>query len=463
MTRARAEKRHISDLENASSLTTLFAPMKKKRIQCSPLKAENSMLKPLLGKCTSPRKTPEHNSAKSQLDGSPKKIQISQYKEEIVGDQLSSHSPSIVGREAESDRIYQFLENSIHQRKGNILYICGAPGTGKSYTVSKSVEALRKNSGVPRFDDIYINAMALRSSTDVYKQILCGSSLKKIHADQIHDAEGEVRKLFFKKDGFKRTMTVLVLDELDGLLRSQANLPIVYSLFEMASRQFSSLILVGIANAVDLTESVLPRLFSSGLKHDIMVFQTYTKSQILSILSSNLISEASNLRPMDEAALQLCSTKISSGSGDLRKALELCKEANRVALSDGSAKISFKHMAMASNALHGSKHIKLVQGLPQHQQILLSVIYVLFRQVGHSSLSELHNFYMSKARKLSLPEAASSEFADLVSFLCSNGILSQQSGGGRKKQSKILLRIPLSDLEIALESTSFFRLITEGN
>lgn len=53
-------------------------------------------------------------------------------------------------------------------------------------------------------------------------------------------------------------MYVVILDELDQLLSKHQQ--VLYSLFEWAAAPGSKLILVGIANALDLTERFLPRL-----------------------------------------------------------------------------------------------------------------------------------------------------------------------------------------------------------
>lgn len=54
-------------------------------------------------------------------------------------------------------------------------------------------------------------------------------------------------------------MLVLVLDEID-CLGSTAGKEILYKLFEWPCLELSRLVLIGIANALDLTKRILPRL-----------------------------------------------------------------------------------------------------------------------------------------------------------------------------------------------------------
>jgi cell division control protein 6 len=53
---------------------------------------------------------------------------------------------------------------------------------------------------------------------------------------------------------------LLILDEMDILLKGKGEQQDLYRLFEWAHRPHSSLIFVGIANSIDLTERYLPYL-----------------------------------------------------------------------------------------------------------------------------------------------------------------------------------------------------------
>ena len=82
-------------------------------------------------------------------------------------------------------------------------------------------------------------------------------------------------------------MLLLVLDEIDQLdSRKQS---ILYSIFEWPSKLNSKLILIGIANALDLTDRILPRLqVRCELKPKLMHFAPYSKQQIVNIISERL-------------------------------------------------------------------------------------------------------------------------------------------------------------------------------
>ena len=141
------------------------------------------------------------------------------------------------------------------------------------------------------------------------------------------------------------SLSVIVLDEVDQLdCRGQE---VLYTIFEWPALQHSKLLLigkkeshssihvttfsitvclsVGIANALDLTDRILPRLQSlSKCRPTLIHFPPYTKDEIALILNSRLNGE--NTRTIiDPMAVQFAARKVAAVHGDLRKALDICR------------------------------------------------------------------------------------------------------------------------------------------
>lgn len=82
--------------------------------------------------------------------------------------------------------------------------------------------------------------------------------------------------------------------------------PMWYTLQLLKSR----LILVGIANSLDLTERLLPGLEARGCKPRLVAFPTYTRTQISTVLQERLQSLPG---PVFAAkALEFCSRKVGA-------------------------------------------------------------------------------------------------------------------------------------------------------
>ncbi|XP_015922891.1 cell division control protein 6 homolog [Parasteatoda tepidariorum] len=272
---------------------------------------------------------------KANPDASPKKARISD--ENTIIDRLKSEKfptktdstlskvkqvfhtrlpTRLVGRSKEMSEIHCFLSDHISNKKPGSLYLSGAPGTGKTSClmfVKKGIEAA--------FSFAFINCMTVNTPTAIYRAISkeLGLSAKAINSKNI----AQVLKNHILNS---KTMNVLVLDEIDHL--DTKGQQVLYSLFEWPHMPNSSLVLIGIANSLDLTDRMLPLLNTFKFQPKLMHFLPYTKDQIVTILEDRL-SEAQTdgtlvISPM---AVQLCARKIAANTGDIRKALDVCRRA----------------------------------------------------------------------------------------------------------------------------------------
>lgn len=202
------------------------------------------------------------------------------------------------------------------------MYVSGPPGTGKSAMVHEATQDLV---GSPSVKRAHVNCMSIKSSKDLYAILLdafCDES-------RIMEADPStiLPKLFVPRN--KSTDTYLVvLDEIDHVLTLDPES--LYRIFEWSLQKTSRLVLIGIANALDLTDRFLPRLKARNLKPELLPFLPYSASQIRAIITSrlrSLVPEGAPLPFIHPAAIELCARKVSSQTGDLRKAFEICRRA----------------------------------------------------------------------------------------------------------------------------------------
>ncbi|KAI0385760.1 cell division control protein Cdc6 [Hypomontagnella monticulosa] len=234
----------------------------------------------------------------------------------------SADPGQLIGREEERGQLKAFLQRCSTPNPSGCIYVSGPPGTGKSAMVNEVTQELVEMQIVKK---AYVNCMSVKSSKDLYATLI----------DQICDdeviCEGDiptiVEKLFMPRKKSKGVYLV-VLDEIDHILT--LDLESLYRLFEWSMQKSSRLVLVGIANALDLTDRFLPRLKSRNLKPDLLPFLPYSAAQIKTIITTRLksiVPEGSPLPFFHPAAIELCSRKVSSQTGDLRKAFEICRRA----------------------------------------------------------------------------------------------------------------------------------------
>lgn len=227
---------------------------------------------------------------------------------------------ALFGRETERTELQNFVSSRTKTKKSGCIYVSGPPGTGKSAFVSDVCRTVATNESVKTG---YINCMSIKNAVDMYRTLLEG------FMDITDITEGEemetLRTLFMQR----KASYVVTLDEVDHLL--ELDIDLLYNIFEWSLQKTSGLVLVGIANALDFTDRFLPRLKARGLKPHLLPFLPYTAQQISSVITSKLKAlqpaGSDQLPFIHPTAIMFLSKKVAAQSGDLRKALDICRRA----------------------------------------------------------------------------------------------------------------------------------------
>ncbi|THG21808.1 hypothetical protein TEA_023205 [Camellia sinensis var. sinensis] len=314
------------------------------------------------------------------ISGSPNgpSKQMSVVKEAL---HVSSMPSMVVCRENEQKTVLEFCKQCIEQEKAGSLYVCGCPGTGKSLSMERVHESLldwakggtsglevhlssavlfvHKNSrigsskpvehadkslnwnltwnirlmpmtgplelvaGFQPPDVLAINCTSLTNTSEIFSKILGKNQLQK-KTNSATSALQHLQSLYSQKQqstGMK--MTLIIADELDYLITKDR--AVLHDLFMLTTFPFSRCILIGIANAIDLADRFLPRLQSLNCKPMVVTFRAYSKDQIILILQQRLMALPYTV--FQPQALELCARKVAAASGDMRKALCICRNA----------------------------------------------------------------------------------------------------------------------------------------
>lgn len=226
----------------------------------------------------------------------------------------SCETEELYGREKELAELQEFLQTHCKQRTSGCLYISGPPGTGKTASLLKIMQQTELRS---KLKMVYVNCTTMKSAAAIYGKIIQELSIK--NATSKKNSKASVEKYLTSE----HKMLLLVLDEIDQLESRKQS--VLYSIFEWPSIPNSKLILVGIANALDLTDRILPRLQAKcELKPTLMHFKPYTKQQISDIILARL-NQANASNVFAPSAIQLLAGKVAAISGDIRKALDISR------------------------------------------------------------------------------------------------------------------------------------------
>lgn len=175
---------------------------------------------------------------------------------------VSSVPAALPCREEEFSTVYSHLEAAITDGSGSCIYISGTPGTGKTATVREVVAQLHASVQAEELDDfifVEINGMKVTDPHQSYSllwQALRGDRVSPSHALELLERE-------FSTPSPRRVPCVVLMDELDQLVTK--NQSVMYNFFNWPGLRHSRLIVLAVANTMDLPERTLSNKISSRL------------------------------------------------------------------------------------------------------------------------------------------------------------------------------------------------------
>ncbi|KXN73980.1 hypothetical protein CONCODRAFT_15170 [Conidiobolus coronatus NRRL 28638] len=266
---------------------------------------------------------------------------------------LNKPCSTLVGRTSEREQINSFfLENYESKLKTSTLYISGNPGTGKTALIqefitkytSPSDESLqstkkRKLKSNSLGETIYyFNCTGLKTNREIYSKLfkLIAKDDEVNELSKIKDEKLKLENLILNnvnngKKKTDKTIKLIILDEIDQLLGNKGSdeNEELHQLIEWTYLPNSTLSLIGISNTLNLLEKFLPKLKAKGhdpLSINFLPYKVNELTDILKFKCKDLTYKDSedNDQPLVNAkAIEFCSRKVASDTGDLRRALDL--------------------------------------------------------------------------------------------------------------------------------------------
>jgi Cdc6-like AAA superfamily ATPase len=313
--------------------------------------------------------------------------------------QLASAPPVLPCRSQQRKQIRDFLTKGLTSGGlGSSLYISGAPGTGKTALVMEVVrdlESLSKGKHLPAFSFISINAMKLATAEELYTQLamdLLDIYLPSKGAASFLDAHFSGRS--------SRPHAILLVDELDFLVTR--NQMVLYNLFNWPLLPHSRLLVVCIANTMDLPERLAPKV-SSRLSNSRIVFPPYSKEQLTEIVTDRLGPAASIF---DVEAVKFVAAAVSNVNGDVRRLLQILRKALVLAADqrahglahDATHFVTLGNVKKARVALMENITVRALRSCSPWEKLLISSCMVLQQRRSNEvlfSLQEVHDASLS--------------------------------------------------------------------
>ncbi|XP_076460224.1 uncharacterized protein LOC143293219 [Babylonia areolata] len=366
----------------------------------------------------------------------------------------------LVGREAEVGEITTFLKTHLDNGSAGSLYISGAPGTGKTAALLHIIDDFKVQY---KCSIAYLNCMMVKDVTSVFRRLYTELSGKPA------SGRTTVKDMEHLITSSKHSM-ILVLDEIDQL--DSKNQEVLYTIFEWPSLLHSKLILTGVANALDLTDRILPRLQAKPrCRPKLLHFAPYTRNQITAIIQDRLVQTGDTI--VENSAIQFCARKVAAVAGDMRKALDVCRRAVELAESESRSqtvlkvsdcnspskqqngpavkKIGVMHISKVMGEVYGSSvQAQQSEGVPLQQKLMVCTLLLVVKtgKFKEVPLGKLHEMYCKVCRRQQMTPVDQSEFHSVCVLLEARGVV-----GIKKAKETRLMKLTLRQDEKELEQT----------
>ncbi|ORX87891.1 P-loop containing nucleoside triphosphate hydrolase protein [Anaeromyces robustus] len=434
-----------SEYENLSDITDEDEINKKKRTRKKRITKKAKIVKNSKNLII-PKAIPSRNIPLSET--------LSDYEKARKLLHVSAVPDSLPCREKEFAEIYSYLECAISQESGCCLYISGVPGTGKTATVREVIRCLNRQVEEQKLNDFqFVEINGMKITDPIHSYILLWKALSNSNDKITSKHAAELLESTFSNASSNRLPCVVLMDELDLLVTKKQS--VMYNFFDWPNRPYSHLIVVAVANTMDLPERMLTNKVSSRLGLTRINFQPYTHEQLITIVQSRL----QGISSFSDDAIQLCARRVSAVSGDARRALDICRQAVEIVERKSKQSKGEKLLvtpaiiSQVTKSIFASPTMMIIKRACLHQKIfLISVVNELRRSgIGETSFGCVSNEHLSLCRIYNIERPTISNLSAICSTL--GGIKCLIVEGGRADlYGRVRLNVNEEDIIMALKN-----------
>lgn len=350
-------------------------------------------------------------------------------------------------RDDQKKKVAGILAPSLNSDKPSNTFIYGKTGTGKTlvtkHVTNKLLELSTKNNKPLKI--IYLNCKLKKIADTEYRLIaqLAREFGKTIPATGL--PTDEVYKIFYSALEGGPPLVILILDEIDQLVRKTGD-AILYNLTRINEElKNSQLSIIGISNDMCFVDELDPRVRSS-LSEEEIIFPPYNAIQIQDILRERA-EKAFKADSIEAGVIEKCAAYAAKEHGDARRALELLRIAGELAERNNCNKVQMKHIDGAEQKIDRDRFLDIVSTQPkQSQAILYSLLSISLSKEGNIFTGEVYENYKRLCSRIALGVLTQRRVSGIISELDLLGIINMKviSKGRYGRTREISLSIPTS-------------------
>ncbi len=360
----------------------------------------------------------------------------------------SSYTPeALLHRDEEINTLAKILAPALRVERPSNVFLYGKTGTGKTvtalYTTAEIIKISEKKNIPLRV--VYINCKLSRIADTEYRVIaqLAREFNKDIPATGL--PTDEVYKMFFNAIDNKEQLIILILDEIDQLIKKVGD-EIMYNLTRINTNlKKSQLSIIGISNDLVFTDHLDPRVKSS-LSEEEVIFAPYNALQLQDILRRRA-ANAFKENIMQQGVIEKCAAYAAREHGDARRALELLRVAGEIAERNSEQQVKIEHIDLAEEKIERDRVVDIVKTQPRQQQTTLYAIFSLYNdQKSVIYTGDVYDVYKIQCGKVGLYPLTQRRVSDIIAELDMLGIINAKvvSKGRFGRTREISVAIPQS-------------------
>lgn len=330
-------------------------------------------------------------------------------------------------REEQVSYLAKIMAPALRLEKPSNVFIYGKTGTGKSLCVNfvcSQLFNLAQKKNIP-LKVIYVNCKMRKVADTEYRLVahLAREFEQEIPATGL--PTDEVYKIFFETIDKQEQMIILILDEVDQLVKKCGD-EVLYNLTRInQDLKLAKINVIGISNDVLFMNNIDPRVKSS-LNEEEMVFSPYDAVQLKEILKERS-KLAFNENAITENVVSKCAAYAAREHGDARRALDLLRVSGELAERAGKDRIEERDVDAAEENIEKETIEEVVKKLPkQSQSVLYSALLILKSREPPVYTGEIFDVYKSICIRTGSKPLTQRRVSDLVSELDMLGVINSK-------------------------------------
>ncbi|KAJ7053968.1 P-loop containing nucleoside triphosphate hydrolase protein [Mycena amicta] len=387
---------------------------------------------------------------------------------------VGSRPDALPCRDDEFNRVLGAVYDLLEEGSGGCVYISGVPGTGKTATVHAVVRELKRmaeSNETNPFTYVEINGLRIPEPTAAYSLLweavsghddakgghLRMGAKESLKALTTHFSSGGSR-------GPAGHACVVLMDELDQLMTAKQD--VVYNFFNWPTLAGSRLVVLAVANTMDLPERAMTGRVRSRLGMTRINFAPYNAEQLQAIVEARIAGARAGLSEdspvvLDVDAIKLTSKRISTTSGDARRILDICRRAVELAHPQ-RRKAVIKDVSEVTKQMQNSPTAAYLRDCSFHERLILLSLIRCIKSEGIDEIKwdNVHYQYSVYRQAFEDPDAprlwppTPNEIAMVLESLVSSQAVLVESGAAAMKkvpgERKVVLNLEQSEVERVL-------------